>query len=107
MKMNKFVVVLGISFLFLLNNVAFAQNCSVNIDWQSLNLTPKQVREIYRLENEWKMTKASIMPKLISDQEALKLYISNPETQDEQLREVHAKISLKQHQLQQLALENF
>lgn len=105
--MINYTIKLGIAGLLISCIQALADADSININWERLNLTPKQERSIQVFDKEWQQMKSLIRPKLIRDQERLKLMLANPDVSDVQIRELQKQIFVKQEQLRYEALENF
>jgi len=106
MKMSKFIKfsILGLFFFCL---PVFAEINKMNINWEYLNLTPKQKHEVAILDKRWKKVNAFIRPQLLSNQQKLKTLLSKPNIPDEEIRELQKQIFLEQTQLRSEALENF
>ena len=93
--------------LLLASVPAYAELDGVNISWESLHLTSGQEKEILILDQQWAQIRDLIRPRLIRDQECLKLMMINPDITDSQIREMQKYIFIKQEQLRYGALEIF
>ncbi|OGH97013.1 MAG: hypothetical protein A2104_09655 [Candidatus Melainabacteria bacterium GWF2_32_7] len=95
--------------IFLFNSMsalAEAKN-GIDIRWECLNLTPRQEQKFAEFDKDWERIYSIVRPKLIRDQERLKLILTNPDVSDIQIKELQKQIFIKQEQLRYYALENF
>lgn len=105
MKIIKYFISLLI--FIMLSSPALADSNDISIRWEYLNLTQRQQQKMQVLDREWCEIQSLLQPKLIRDQEKLKLMLTNPDVSDTQIREIEKQIFIKQEQLRYYAMENF
>lgn len=85
----------------------FSNKGLVNINWTQLNLSEDQAKKMNELDDQWGRIEQLIRPKIIRDQQQLKNIMSNPNADDEQIRNLQRDIMTRQEQLRFEATENF
>lgn len=77
------------------------------VDWSTLNLNSDQTNKILKLDAEWQNKSKALLPKLKENQQKLNQILNNPNSTDQQIRDINKQVTNMELDLQNLAMENF
>ena len=104
---NKSLIICGLSLILLCQIPAKAAAGTGIINWDCLDLSSKQKKQINILDKDWQTLNSDVRPGLLKDQANLKLMLNDPNSSDDKIRELQWKILSKQQMLRYEAMENF
>ena len=108
-KNQIFTSILISAFLLTVGNLSvFAiEKNNVSINWEKLNLSKEQGKNIEMLDMKWKKINETIRPQILRDQQKLKCVLKNQNATDSEIRQIQMQILMNQNRLKYEALELF
>ncbi len=72
-----------------------------------MNLTPQQQNNMDRLDSSWKKTYAEVYPQIVRDKSTLRHLLQSPNSDEQQILQLHERIRKNEELLHQEAIRNF
>lgn len=93
---------------FGLSGVASADEATTTtINWDRLQLNPRQAQQIQSLEGQWTRSYMDVQPSIVEDQRRLTRLMSDPNAHPAEIMAVQQAITLKREQLRSNATANY